>query len=200
MSEIEKRPVTPLFRGAFVSVLEPMKQRKKKGASDDKLKDDTWGICAIYDVKNFSPADKARYEEMLAAAEAESIRVFKKPLSKLPKGYHTPFRDAADKADQYDGFEEGMVFINHTTRIKPRVMGSDGKTPITDPNEIYDGAFYRVSWTVYSYNNESKGVAIGMCNIKKVKNGPKLITVSDTTKDFEDIGEEDLGDADESLE
>lgn len=199
MSEAEKRPVTPIFRGAFVALLEPAKQRKKKGFADAKPKEDTWGVCAIYDVKNFSPADKLRYEAMLAAAEAESLRVFKKPLSKLPKGYHTPFRDAADKAEQYDGFEEGMVFINHTTRIKPRVQGVD-KQPITDPKEIYDGAYYRVSWTVYSYNNESKGVAIGMCNAKKVKNGTKLVTISETTNDFDDLGEEDLGEEDENLE
>ena len=53
-------------------------------------------------------------------------------------------------------------------------------------DEIYAGCYCRATVTVYSYDNRSKGVAIGLMNVQKVKDGERLDSRTDAAGDFDD--------------
>jgi hypothetical protein len=62
----------------------------------------------------------------------------------------------------------------------------DGRVqPILDRSEVYSGVFARVSINFYAFNtNGNKGVACGLGNIQKVRDGEPLGGHSNAADDF----------------
>ncbi|MCF0259544.1 MAG: DUF2815 family protein, partial [Erysipelotrichaceae bacterium] len=67
--------------------------------------------------------------------------------------------------------------------------------PILDRNEVYSGCYARVSLSLYAFNtNGNKGVACGLGNIQKVRNGESLSGHSTAADDFDTLNDYDLDD------
>ena len=65
--------------------------------------------------------------------------------------------------------------------------------PILDRSEVYSGVYARVSINFYAFNsNGNKGIACGLGNIQKMRDGEPLGSRSDAADDF--VGEEDEDD------
>ena len=97
----------------------------------------------------------------------------------------TPLRDG-DIERENDEAYKNAYFINANSKEKPRIVDLQ-RRDITDESLVYSGCHANVSVTFYAYNaSGNKGVACGLCNIQKVKDGEALsgsaLTVYD---DFE---------------
>ena len=65
--------------------------------------------------------------------------------------------------------------------------------PILDRDEVYSGCFSRVSLNFYAFNsNGNKGVACGLGNIQKIKDGEPLGGRTTASDDFTTLEDDDF--------
>lgn len=189
MAEVEKY-VTPVFRGSFVNVFSP----QSVDGGEPK-----YGLSAVWEPKKFGPKDKERWKKMMSALDAEAKRAFKKGLKELPGNYKKGVRDGAEK-ESLEGYGPGTKFASLTSKMRPGVVdmaGNDISPEEGNADEVYSGAYFQATVTVYSYDNKNKGVSLGLYNLRKVKDGPRLDLRTNAAEDFEDDSELDDGWLDE---
>ncbi len=178
MAEIKKY-VTPVFRLSFPHLFEA------KGFDGSAPK---YGLSAVWHPAKFTAGDKKRWKAMMQALDAESRSRFKKAWKDLPANFKRGVRDGAEKAD-LEGYGEGTRFANITTQMRPGVIDIE-KNKIApeegNADEIYPGCWCRATVTVYSYDNKGKGVALGLMNVQKIKDGERLDSRTDAAEDFEE--------------
>lgn len=110
---------------------------------------------------------------------------------KVPGNLKTPLRDGDEEKGDDENYK-GMMFLNCSNYNRPSVV-DENLNPITDPSEFYSGCWGRVSINFYPFNNVSKGVAAGLNNAQKLKEGEPLSGGSSAEDDFgEDYQEDDL--------
>lgn len=198
MSEI-KRYVTPVFRLSFPNLFEP--ESFNGGPSK-------FGLTALWTPASFSEKDKERWRAMLGAMDAASKERFKMALKELPANYKRGIRDGAEKAE-LEGYGEGVKFASLTTKMRPGVVGPGSNNPPIsqeegNTDEIYPGCYCRATVNVYTYDNKGKGVALGLLNVKKVRDGDRLDSRTNAAEDFNDIEEDAFldegGDTDDFLD
>lgn len=110
---------------------------------------------------------------------------------KIPGNLKTPLRDGdIDRPD--DEAYKGCYFFNANSRQAPQVV--DGKVqPIIDQSEVYSGCYGRVSVTFYGYNsNGNRGIAAGLGNIQKLKDGEPLGGRFKASDDFSIVDDDDF--------
>ena len=85
----------------------------------------------------------------------------------------TPLRDGdIDRPD--DEAYKNSYFINANSITPPQVVDKNVK-PILEHSEIYSGVYTRVSINFYAFNsNGNKGIACGLGNIQKIRDGEPL--------------------------
>ncbi len=83
-----------------------------------------------------------------------------------------PLRDGDTERD--DEAYKDSYFINANSKTAPQIVDRDVK-PIIDRNEVYSGCYARVSLTFYAFNsNGNRGIACGLGNIQKMRDGESL--------------------------
>jgi hypothetical protein len=110
---------------------------------------------------------------------------------KMPPNPKLPLRDGdVDKADQ-------KAYVNHywvnaNSKNKPQIV--DRKLKILDSeDDFYSGCYCNVTVNFYPYSTSgNKGVAVGLNNIQKLRDGERLDGKSSAFDDFEE--EEDFMD------
>ena len=110
---------------------------------------------------------------------------------KVPANLKLPLRDGdIDRPD--DEAYAGCYFFNANSRQAPQVV--DAKVqPILDQNEVYSGCYGKISVTFYGYNsNGNRGIAAGLGNIQKLKDGESLGGRSNAADDFQTEEEDDF--------
>ncbi|MEO1208364.1 MAG: ssDNA-binding protein [Cyanobacteria bacterium J06638_20] len=183
MAEVQKY-VTPVFRGSFVNVFSP----QSVDGGEPK-----YGLSAIWTPKKFGTKDKSRWNAMMNALNSEAKRAFKKGLKELPDNYKKGVRDGAEKED-VEGYGAGTKFASLTSKMRPGVVdlnGNDISPEEGNADEVYSGAYFQATVTVYSYNNKNKGVSLGLYNLRKIKDGPRLDLRGNAAEDFADDAELD---------
>ena len=101
-----------------------------------------------------------------------------------------PIRDGDVERD--DEAYKGHYFINANSATPPQIVDRAVK-PILDRNEVYSGCYARVSLNFYAFNsNGNKGVACGLGNIQKVRDGEPLGGHSGAADDFESLADDDF--------
>ena len=98
---------------------------------------------------------------------------------------------AAIKLPLHDGDTErddeayaNAYFINANSTTPPQIVDQNVQ-PILDRSEVYSGVYARVSINFYAFNtNGNKGVACGLGNIQKVRDGQPLGNRSSASDDF----------------
>jgi hypothetical protein len=178
--------LTPVFRVSFPSVFE---------ASSYEGGAPKYSVCAVWEPAKFTAKDKALWDAMMALADSVSVEKFKKKLSALPANFKKPFRDGAEK-EGLTGFGEGKIFANLSSKMRPGIIFLDN-TPLTDPEDFYPGCYARATVTAYAYDNVGKGVALGLQNLQKIKDGDRLDSRTDASDDFggEEVDESWLDEA-----
>lgn len=115
------------------------------------------------------------------AAIEEGIAKFggKKPNKATIK---LPLRDGDTERD--DEAYAGHWFINANSKTAPQIVDKAVK-PILDRDEVYSGCYARVSLNFYAFNsNGNKGIACGLGNIQKIRDGEAFGGRSLATDDF----------------
>ena len=98
-----------------------------------------------------------------------------------------PLRDGIEKDDEA---YEDAYFINCNSKTAPQIVDLN-RQPITDETEVYSGCYARVSINFYAFNtNGNKGIACGLGNIQKTRDGESLgggrVSANDDFGDGED--------------
>lgn len=105
---------------------------------------------------------------------------------KIPGEYKNPLRDG-DIARPDDDAYKGCYFINANCKTKPGVINAH-RQPITNQDDFYSGCYGYASITLYAYNaNNVKGIACGLNNLMKTKDGEPLGGRSTAEADFANI-------------
>ena len=100
-----------------------------------------------------------------------------------PKGaLKLPLRDGDTERD--DEAYRNAYFVNANSTTAPQIV-DHAVQPILDRSEVYSGCYARVSINFYAFNsNGNKGVACGLGNIQKVRDGEPLGGKSSAADDF----------------
>jgi len=94
-----------------------------------------------------------------------------------------PLRDGdIDRPD--DEAYADSYFINANSNTAPQVVDKN-VNPILDRSEVYSGIYARVSINCYAFNsNGNKGIACGLGNIQKIRDGEPLGGRTNAADDF----------------
>ena len=103
----------------------------------------------------------------------------------------TPLRDGdAERPD--DEAYANSYFINANSATAPGIVDAD-RNPIIDRSEVYSGVYGRASINFYAFNsNGNKGIACGLNNLQKIKDGEPLGGKSRAEDDFATEDDEDF--------
>ena len=102
-----------------------------------------------------------------------------------------PLRDGdIDRPD--DEAYANSYFVNANSNTPPQVVDKD-VNPVLERSEIYSGVYARVSINFYAFNsNGNKGVACGLGNIQKIRDGEPLGGRTNAVEDFATDVDEDF--------
>lgn len=122
----------------------------------------------------------ARIKKAIAAAtEAGKVKFG----GKIPANLKTPLRDGDIERPEDESYT-GAYFLNANCKTKPGVVDQN-LNPILDQDELYSGCFGRASITFYAFNTSgNKGIACGLNNLQKLKDGDPLGGRSTAESDF----------------
>lgn len=102
-----------------------------------------------------------------------------------------PLRDGdIDRPD--DEAYANSYFINANSNTAPQIVDRQ-LNPILDRSEVYSGVYARVSINLYAFNtNGNKGIACGLGNIQKIRDGEPLGGRSNAADDFATDADDDF--------
>lgn len=101
-----------------------------------------------------------------------------------------PLRDGDVERD--DEAYKGHYFLNANSTTPPQIVDKTVK-PILDRNEVYSGCYGRVSLNFYAFNsNGNKGIACGLGNIQKIRDGEPLGGKTNAADDFTTMDDDDF--------
>lgn len=103
----------------------------------------------------------------------------------------TPLRDGdAERPD--DEAYNNSYFVNANATSAPGIVDAD-LNPILTRSEVYSGVYGRDSITFYAFNNSgNKGIACGLNNLQKIRDGEPLGCKASAESDFATDGDEDF--------
>lgn len=132
-----------------------------------------------------TPAYKALVEACNTAAKDEFGDKVKLNQIKMP------FRDGAEKAGQWAGYEAGDTFISPWTKTKPGIVNAQ-RQDILLPEEIWAGQLVRMNVTPFAWTNSGKrGVSFGLNHVQVIRTDTPRIDGRGTASSVFDDGEVD---------
>ena len=128
-------------------------------------------------VDKIKAAIQAAYEEGQSKLKGNGKTV---PALKTIK---TPLRDGDEERPDDEAYADSF-FINANSATKPGVVDADLQ-PIIDTSELYSGIYGRASINFYAFNsNGNRGIACGLNNLQKLRDGEPLGGRSSAEDDF----------------
>lgn len=169
--------MTPVFRVSYPNVF--------KARRNDLSGKDEFSLVALFpkgcDLTALKQAALKTIEEKWGADK-----------SKHPKNIRSPFRDQGERKTEKGmpaGYEEGAIFLNLKSAQRPGLVNAKVED-IIDESEFYAGCWARATVSVYAYDQAgNRGVAFGLGNIQKVKDGDSLSGRPTPQSDFAAVEE-----------
>lgn len=176
MGNQETRVITGEVRFSYLKVWEPEK------TEDGTLKYSVSLLIPKTDVQTVKAINKA-----VDAAKQAGISKFG---GKIPAMLKLPLRDGdAERPD--DENYAGCYFVNATCRTQPGLVYKN-RQHIIDSTELYSGCYGRASITFYAFNvNGNRGIACGLNNLMKTRDGEPLGGRSRAEDDFAECFDDD---------
>lgn len=169
-------------RIGFAAIWKPKKQ-----LNSDKMK---------YSVKLYIPKDnKALIREVSNAIKAAAAQGVAngtwggKEPTKI-RDFRWALRDGDKEDSEGDSAIEGHFFLTASSDSKPGIVKKQGSKiiDVIDEDEVYSGAYCYVSVNFYPYNQGGgKGIAAGLGNVLKVKDGERMSGKPSAESDFGDL-------------
>lgn len=136
-------------------------------------------------VEKIQAAIQAAYEEGQSKLKGNGKSV---PALSVLK---TPLRDG-DMERPDDPAYADCYFINANSATAPGIVDAD-RNPIMERSEVYSGVYGRASINLYAFNsNGNKGIACGLNNLQKIRDGEPLGGKSRAEDDFETDADDDF--------
>lgn len=110
---------------------------------------------------------------------------------KVPPNLKNPLRDGdIEKPDNPE--YQGHYFIGANSKTKPGILvRKDGQNHhLTDQEEFYAGCYGKASINFYPYDVRSKGIACGLNNLLKTRDGERLAGGPSAEEDFGAVSED----------
>lgn len=103
----------------------------------------------------------------------------------------TPLRDGDTERPDDEAYADAY-FINANSATAPGIVDAD-RNPILDRSEVYSGVYGRASINFYAFNsNGNKGIACGLNNLQKIRDGEPLGGKRRAEDDFATEDDEDF--------
>ena len=133
-------------------------------------------------------SDKKTLEKIRAAIEAayeEGQSKLKGNGKSVPalSALKTPLRDGDTERPDDEAYANAY-FVNANSSTAPGIVDVD-RQPIIDRSEVYSGVYGRASINFYAFNsNGNRGIACGLNNLQKIRDGEPLGGKSRAEDDF----------------
>ena len=170
--------VTGIVRLSYANVWEP----KSINGGEPKYS------CSIIIPKS----DGATIDAINSAIEAAIKEGVGKFGGKIPNkaALKLPLRDGDTERD--DEAYANSYFVNANSKTAPQIVDQKVQ-PIMDRSEVYSGVYARVSLSFYAFNsNGNRGVACGLGNIQKVREGEPLGGRTNAADEFTTLDDDDF--------
>lgn len=177
-TNVSTKVVTGEVRFSYVNVFEP----KSINGSDEK-----YSVSLLIDKRDTKTIETI--ERAIEAAKQAGVAKFG---GKIPPVLKIPLRDGDTERPDDENYA-GKMFVNANCKTKPGLIEKNGME-IIDTTEFYSGCYGKASVTFYAFNsNGNKGIACGLNNIMKTRDGEPLGGRSRAVDDFaNDIEEDDI--------
>lgn len=182
-----------------------MSKEVKKLVNPTKVitgKDTRWSYCNVWEPKAIGEGATPKFSVSLIIPKSDTVTVNKiknaiaaaykegqytlkgngKSVPSL-ESLKTPLRDGdVERAD--DPAYENAYFINANSITAPGIVDTDVQ-PIISHSEVYSGVYGRASISFYVFNaNGNKGIACGLNNLQKIRDGEPLGSRATAESDF----------------
>jgi len=103
-----------------------------------------------------------------------------------------PFKDAGEKADRYQGYEEGVIVVNVQSKQKPGIVDARNQDVLL-PEQVYAGQTVRAQLMPFAWKQAGRrGVSFGLNHVQIVKHdAPRIDGRVQANKAFDVIDEGD---------
>lgn len=144
-----------------------------------------------YSVSAIIPkSDAETVEKIKRAIEQAKKDSVSKWGGKVPANLKLPLRDGDIDRPEDEAYANSY-FFNANSRQAPQVVDKNVQ-PILDQSEVYSGCYGRISVNFYGFNNNgNRGIAAGLGNIQKLRDGESLGGRSNAEEDFDAVADED---------
>ena len=188
-----------------------MKNNSQKPVNPMKVitgKDTRWSYCNVWEAKAIN-GGTPKFSVSLLIPKSDTVTV-KKIKNAIEAAYRegeaklkgngktvppltaikTPLRDGdAERPD--DPAYAGHYFLNANSATAPGIVDADCQ-PILTRSEVYSGVYGRASISFYAFNSSgNRGVACGLNNLQKIRDGEPLGGRASAESDFSDFDDED---------
>ena len=103
----------------------------------------------------------------------------------------TPLRDGDTERPDDEAYVNAY-FINANATTAPGIVDAD-RNPILTRSEVYSGVYGRASISFYAFNsNGNKGIACGLNNLQKIRDGEPLGGKASAESDFATDDDDDF--------
>lgn len=139
---------------------------------------------------------------IIPKADTETIGKIKKAIEqakkdsiskwggKVPANLKLPLRDGDIDRPEDEAYADSY-FFNANSRQAPQVVDKNVQ-PILDQSEVYSGCYGRISVNFYGFNNNgNRGIAAGLGNIQKLRDGESLGGRTNAEDDFDAVTEDE---------
>lgn len=151
-------------------------------------------FCNVFEAKGFDGGEPKFSIAMIFPKDADlsELRAIAKEAvrekfgDKAPANLRSPFRDGAEKGE-LEGYGDGVIFVNASSKQQPGIV--DAKLQrVMSRDEFYAGCYARATVTAYAYDQKgNKGVAFGLHNLQKLRDGERLDGKAAAEKDFDAV-------------
>ena len=136
-------------------------------------------------IKKIQAAIEAAYKEGEAKLKGNGRSVPALSVLKIP------LRDGDTERPDDEAYANAY-FVNANSATAPGIVDAD-RQPILDRSEVYSGVYGRASINFYAFNsNGNKGIAFGLNNLQKIRDGEPLGGKSRAEDDFATEEDEDF--------
>lgn len=168
-----------------------------------------WSFCNVWEAKSIN-GGTPKYSVSLIIPKSDTVTVNKinaaiqaaytegesklkgngrsvPPLSAIK----TPLRDGDIERPDDEAYKNSY-FINANSAAAPGIVDAD-RNVILERSEVYSGVYGRASINLYAFNsNGNKGIACGLNNLQKIKDGELLGGKSRAEDDFATDDDDDF--------
>ena len=135
-------------------------------------------------IEAIKKAIQAAYKEGEAKLTGNSRSV--PPLETIK----TPLRDGDTERPDDEAYANSY-FLNANSTTQPGIVDANVQ-PILTRSEVYSGVYGRASINFYAFNsNGNRGIACGLNNLQKIRDGEPLGSRATAESDFADFAEDD---------